>query len=57
MQKNLLLTILIATITIPMLAASDRSPTRGFRRMIVWMVAFNVCYLFAILYIWPRLPA
>jgi predicted cobalt transporter CbtA len=57
MQKNLLLTILIATITIPLVAASDRSPTRGFRRMIFWMVGFNVFYLFAILYIWPRLPA
>lgn len=57
MQKNLLLTILIATIMIPMLAASDRSPTRGFRRTVTWMALFNVFYMIALIYIWPRLPA
>ncbi len=57
MQKNLLLTILVATVMIPMFAASDKSPVRGFRRTVLWMAAFNVFYMFALIYIWPRLPA
>ncbi len=57
MQKFLLMSILIATVVIPMIAASDRSAIRGFRRAVVWMAAFNLFYLFAIVYVWPRLPS
>lgn len=57
MQKFLLMSILIATVVIPMIAASDRSAIRGFRRTVVWMAAFNLFYLFAIVYVWPRLPS
>jgi hypothetical protein len=54
--KFLLLSILLATVMIPMRAASDRSPKRGFRRTILMMTAFNVFYLFAIIYVLPRVP-
>lgn len=57
MKKFLLYTILIATVMIPMIAASDKSAIRGFRKVVVWMAAFNVLYVFAILYVWPRLPS
>jgi hypothetical protein len=56
MQKLLLLSILIATLAIPMIAASDRSPKRGFRKLVLWMVAFNVCYVIGVVYVLPRLP-
>lgn len=56
MKKFLLFTILIATVAIPMVAASDRSAIRGFRKTVLWTVAFNVCYMIAVLYVWPRLP-
>jgi hypothetical protein len=55
--KFLLLSILLATVVIPMRAASDRSPKRGFRRTIFFMAAFNVFYLIAIIYVLPRLPS
>lgn len=56
MQKFTLLSILLATVIIPMVAASDRSAKRGLRRTVLWMAAFNVAYLFAIIYVYPRLP-
>jgi hypothetical protein len=57
MKKFLLYTILIATVMIPMIAATDKSAIRGFRRAVIWMAAFNAIYLFAILYVWPRIPS
>ena len=57
MKKFLLYTILIATVVIPMIAAGDKSAIRGFRKVVLWMAAFNVFYMFAILYIWPRLSS
>ena len=57
MKKFLLYTILIATVVIPMIAATDKSAIRGFRKAVIWMAAFNVIYLFAILYVWPRIPS
>ena len=57
MKKFLLYTILIATVMIPLIAASDKSAIRGFRKAVVWMAAFNLLYVFAILYVWPRLPS
>jgi hypothetical protein len=57
MKKFLLYSILIATVAIPMIAASDRSPIRGFRKTVLWTVAFNALYLFGVLYVWPRLPS
>ncbi len=56
MAKLLLLSILVATVAVPMVAAADSSARRGFKRTIVWMVAFNAFYLIAIMYVYPRLP-
>jgi hypothetical protein len=55
MQMLLLMSILIMSVALPMVAARDRSAVRGFRRLVVWMAAFNVLYLIGLLYIYPRL--
>jgi hypothetical protein len=55
-QKFTLLSILLASISIPMIAARSRSARVGFRRLIVWAVAFNVAYVIAVIYVLPRLP-
>jgi len=54
-QKLLLLSVLIATIAIPALAARDPNPRRGVKRAVFFYLAFNLCYLFGLLYIYPRL--
>lgn len=56
MQKALLMSILVATVAIPMVAASSRSAKHGLRRTIVWMSVFNLCYLIGVIYVLPRLP-
>jgi len=54
-QKLLLVSLLIATIAVPMRAARMRGPRRGLRRAVFWTLAFNLLYLFAIRVIYPRL--
>ena len=53
--KILLMSILVATIALPMYAATDPRPGRALRRAVVWLAAFNAFYLFAIVYLLPRL--
>ncbi len=55
MGKAILFSILVATIAVPMRAARDPSPVQGLRRAIVWMAGFNLLYLIAFIYIYPRL--
>ena len=55
MQKALLISIIVATLAIPMWTAQDRSARRGLRRAVVWMALFNVVYLLAVMFIYPRL--
>ncbi len=53
--KILLVSILIAVIAIPIRAARTRSARLGLRKTILWMLAFNLFYLFAVRVIYPRL--
>ena len=55
MRKLLLLSIVIATIALPMRAARDRSAVRGLRRTVGGMALVVVLYAVAILYVLPRL--
>jgi hypothetical protein len=55
MPRLLLISILIATLAIPMRAARHPDPVRGVRRAILWAALFNALYAFAILYVYPRL--
>jgi len=53
--KLLLVSILIATIAIPIRAARARSPRLGLRKADLWLLAFNLFYLFAVRVIYPRI--
>lgn len=57
MQKLLLISIWVVTIVFPFMAALDPSPRRGLKRLLVAMTGFIAFYVFAIVYIVPRLPA
>lgn len=55
MRKLLLVSILLSSVILPWRAASDPSPTRGFKRGLLWVIGFNIFYLLGLLYIAPRL--
>jgi hypothetical protein len=57
MQKLLLISIWVVTIVFPYIAALDPSPRRGLKRLLFAMTSFIAFYVFAIVYIVPRLPA
>jgi hypothetical protein len=54
-QKLLLVSILLATMVLPMRAARDPSAVRGLRKALLWIVGFDVCYMLALLHLYPRL--
>jgi hypothetical protein len=53
--KLLLLSVVIASIAIPTLAARDVSPRRGLQRVVLLVIAYNLFYLFAVRFIYPHL--
>lgn len=55
MQKLLLVSILVATIAIPVVMSREKSRPEGVKRTVKWMVGFCVFYLIALMYIYPRL--
>jgi hypothetical protein len=55
MQKALLISILFATMLVPIAAARTGSVRQAVRRTIVWMTAFCVLYWLMLLYVYPRL--
>jgi len=55
MDKVVLMSVLVASVVLPMRAARDPSAIRGFRKLVLWMAAFDVLYLIGVLYIYPRL--
>lgn len=55
MGKLLLSSILVATFVVPMIAARDADPRRGYRRLVLAFAAFDVGYLLAVIYLYPRL--
>lgn len=55
MGKLILISILLETFLVPAFIARDPSPVRGFRRMVAAIAACNLFYLFAVLYLYPRL--
>jgi hypothetical protein len=54
-QKLLLVSIVIATVAVPLRAARNPSAIVGLRRMVAALLAFEVLYLAALLFIYPRL--
>jgi hypothetical protein len=55
MHKVLLLSILLATIGIPVLGARNPNPVRGLKMAVLRMFAFECFYLVAVVYLYPRL--
>ena len=55
MAKLLLLSILISIIALPAIAAREKSAARGLKKTLVYYLAFNVFYVFAIRYLYVRL--
>jgi hypothetical protein len=53
--KILLVSVVLMMVAIPVLAARDPNPKRGLKKAILLVVAFNLFYLFAVRYIYPRL--
>ena len=55
MAKLLLLSVILVSIWLPIQAAKDSNPRRGLRRTVHYIVFYNLFYLFAVLFIYPRL--
>lgn len=45
MKSLLLISVLLASLGIPLLAARDRNPRRGVKRMVLLLLAFNLLYV------------
>ncbi len=54
MGKLILLLIVFVPILIAGLAARDRSAVRGFKRLLVFGLAFNILYVLLVLFVYPR---
>ncbi len=55
MSKLLLASIVLSTLLVPVLAASDPHPLRGLRRALTGTLVADAVYLLALLLIYPRL--
>lgn len=55
MSKLLLLSVMIATLAIPIRASRDPSYARGLRRTVRQYLLFMIVYVFACLVVYPRL--
>lgn len=55
MQKLLIMSILAATVAIPVRMSAARNRADGLKRTIKWMIGFCVFYLLGLLYLYPRL--
>jgi len=56
MRALLLMSILIATVAIPIWTSRDTDGRRGLVRTVAYMVVFNVLYMLACAYLHHRLP-
>ena len=55
MAKIVLLSVIIGMIAIPIIGARAKSPRVGLQWTLIGLVIFNLLYLFAIRFIYPRL--
>lgn len=55
MKNVVLLSIIIASIVVPAKAARLLDPRKGFKLMVRNMMLFALFYVFAVMYIYPRL--
>jgi hypothetical protein len=55
MAKFVLMSIIIGTIAMPAFASRDANAMRGLKKTILLSIVFNLFYLFAVRFIYPRL--
>lgn len=55
MQKLLLLSIVISTFVLPVLAARDRNAARAVKKTLILMAVFDLFYMVAIRLVYARL--
>jgi hypothetical protein len=55
MQKLLLMSVLIACVALPIIAARDRNSLRGLKKAVFWVFAFNLMYLLGLVFLYPLL--
>jgi hypothetical protein len=55
MKSILLMSVFFATLGIPALAARDRNPRRGVKRMLLMLLIFNALYLLYLTQLHPVL--
>ncbi len=55
MHKLLLMSVLLATALIPLLASRESTSERGLKRTVIGVCAFNFVYLLAVTIIYPRI--
>lgn len=53
-SKLILISVLLATIGLPTIAARDENPRRGLRRTLTYMAAFYAFYLFGLMFLYGR---
>lgn len=54
MQKLIELSLIIATLAIPTRLARMKNPRKGFRKMVIYMLAFEAFYLFELRFLHGR---
>lgn len=57
MQKALLLSILVATMVIPLVVAKGGSAKQAVRRSVIATAVFCVLYWLGLVFVYPNLPA
>jgi hypothetical protein len=55
MARALLVSILVALVALPCLAARERSERKGLKRTLFFFLAFNVFWLFSVRFLYMRL--
>ena len=51
------MSMLIATIAIPIIASREKKRAVAYRKMVVWMTIFCFFYMLALIYIYPILES
>ncbi len=55
MSKLALLSIALATVVLPLVAARDPNPRRALKKALVWVLSFNLFFVFFLRVVVPRL--
>ncbi len=55
MARLVLMSVIIGSIAMPVFAAREANAMRGLKKTILLAFAFNLFYLFAVRFIYPRL--